>query len=288
VRGPQFVEYFQPVLKALISLGGSGRPAEVRTRLVEDLDLPAEVQDAQNPSGTSRLNTRIAWARFYLVRAGLVDSSQHGVWAITERGRSEADSLSHEKALALFQSIHSQWPSKQKAESTDSTEEPESAPEDGSSPSAGYREAFVELIRGMSPAAFERFSQRLLRESGFEEVNVTGRSGDRGIDGIGLLQVNALMSMRVLFQCKRYSGTVGPSEIRDFRGAMAGRTEYGVFLTTGSFTVEARREASREGVPPIELVDIDALIGLCEKLRLGLRPVETFAIDAEFFDQFER
>ncbi|HEV8366920.1 MAG TPA: restriction endonuclease [Pyrinomonadaceae bacterium] len=142
-------------------------------------------------------------------------------------------------------------------------------------------------LLALSPAGFERFCQRLLRESGFQEVTVTGRSGDGGIDGIGILQVNALVSFKVLFQCKRYSGSVTVTQVRDFRGAMMGRADKGIILTTGSFTADSRKEAVRDGVPPIELVDGEKLIGMLEKLELGLKPRITYEVDAEFFSTFE-
>ncbi len=69
---------------------------------------------------------------------------------------------------------------------------------------------------------------------------------------IGVLQVNELVSFKVLFQRKRYAGPITPTQVRDFRGAMMGRADKGIVLTTGSFTAEARREALRDGVPPID------------------------------------
>ena len=128
----------------------------------------------------------------------------------------------------------------------------------------------------------ERFCQRLLRESGFQEVSITGRSGDGGIDGIGILQVNALVSFKVLFQCKKYAGSVTPSHVRDFRGAMTGRADKGIIITTGSFTSDARKEAVRDGAPPIELVDGEKLATMLDKLELGLKPRQTFELDAPF------
>jgi restriction system protein len=127
-----------------------------------------------------------------------------------------------------------------------------------------------------------------LRESGFQEVTVTGRSGDGGIDGIGILQVNALVSFKVLFQCKKYSGSVTPSHVRDFRGAMTGRADKGIIITTGSFTSDARKEAVRDGAPPVELVDGEKLAGMLEKLELGLKPKQTFDLDAAFFDEYKK
>lgn len=161
-------------------------------------------------------------------------------------------------------------------------------PEGGLTSSApNHRTLILDRLRNLTPSGFERFAQRLLRESDFEEVTVTGRSGDGGIDGVGILQVNALVSFKVLFQCKKYSGAVTPSQVRDFRGAMQGRADKGIILTTGTFTGDARKEAVRDGVPPIELVDGDKLVSMLEKLELGLRPVKAFAVDEGFFEEFE-
>ena len=115
---------------------------------------------------------------------------------------------------------------------------------------------------------------------------MTGKSGDGGIDGIGILQVNPLVSFKVLFQCKRYQGAVSPSQVRDFRGAMSGRADKGIIITTGTFTQEARRESVRDGVPPIELVDGEKLIEMLEHLELGLLPRTTFELDDQFFEEF--
>jgi restriction system protein len=138
------------------------------------------------------------------------------------------------------------------------------------------------------PAGFEQFCQRLLREANFEEVTVTGRSGDGGIDGIGILNANELVKFKVVFQCKRYVGPVSPSQVRDFRDAMMGRADKGIILTTGSFTSDAKREAGRDGVPPIELVDAEKLLDLMQNLELGLRAVTVYAVDDAFFKEFQR
>jgi len=145
----------------------------------------------------------------------------------------------------------------------------------------------TDLLLKLPASGFERLCQRLLREAGFTQVVVTGRSGDGGIDGYGTLAVNPLVSFKVLFQCKRFSKSVSASHIRDFRGSMAGRADKGVLLTTGAFTADARREASRDGVPPIELIDGEKLIDMLEQLELGLRPVKTYEVDHAFFKEFE-
>lgn len=153
---------------------------------------------------------------------------------------------------------------------------------------SNYREDLARTLQTLPAAGFERFCQRLLRESGFQEVTVTGRSGDGGIDGIGILQVNALVSFKVLFQCKKYAGSVSPSHVRDFRGAMTGRADKGIIVTTGSFTSDARKEAVRDGAPPVELVDGERLAAMLEKLELGLKPRHTFELDAAFFEEYKK
>jgi restriction system protein len=163
---------------------------------------------------------------------------------------------------------------------------PEDSEESISKAATDYRQELLAALQAMPPAAFERLSQRLLRESGFERVIVTGKTGDGGIDGHGVLQVNAFVSFRALFQCKRFKGAVGAGAVRDFRGAMQGRAEKGIILTTGTFTPGAEKEATRDGVPPIELVDGDALVTHFEKIEFGLRRIETFEVDHEFLTSF--
>ena len=152
--------------------------------------------------------------------------------------------------------------------------------------SKDYREEVLAILMKLPPDGFERLAQRLLREAGFTQVTVTGQSGDGGIDGFGTLQVNPLVSFKVLFQCKRYAKSVPPSHVRDFRGAMAGRADKGIIVTTGTFTAEARREATRDGAPPIELIDGEKLLDMLEKLELGLKPVTTYEIEHSFFKEF--
>ena len=150
-----------------------------------------------------------------------------------------------------------------------------------------WQNELLDVLLNMAPDKFERLCQRLLRESGFQQVNVTGKTGDGGIDGNGLLQINPFVSFQVLFQCKRYSGSVSVSQVRDFRGAMMGRADKGIIMTTGTFTSDAKREAVRDGVPPIELVNGEKLLDMFEQLELGLEPVTTYEVDNEFFDEFK-
>lgn len=289
MAAPKFFEYMVPVINALKELGNSGTPSEVRDIIAKDLQLPETVIDERLPSGESRFVNRVHWARFYLVKAGFLDSSQRGVWTLTDKALkspfTEAD------ILEICKQVDSQYsgPRSQETSANEETQgkEEKLAPPDSDHPATvDYRAEFLEIVRNMPPAAFERLCQRLLRESGFQQVEVTGRSGDGGIDGKGLLEINPLMSIHVVFQAKRYNGTVGSPEITQFRGAMTGRTDKGIFITTGTFTTSARKEATREGAPPIELVDSDKLLTMFENLQLGLKPKTVYEVDRDFFEDF--
>lgn len=282
-EGAQFVRYFGPLLDALRELGGSGTPNEVVERIALDQNIPDEVQNELLPSGEPRFKNQVAWARFYLVREGLLDSSKRGVWSLTERGRSTT--LTPEESRELFLKWVRIFQQERRDKETVAAPAEQSVPIAEASP-ADYRSQIVAVLRSLPPEGFERLAQRLLRESGFVQVEVTGRSGDGGIDGFGTLQINPLVSFKVLFQCKRYLKSVSPSQVRDFRGAMAGRADKGIIITTGTFTAEARREASRDGVPAIELIDGDALVDMLEQLELGLRTVKAYEIDETFFNEF--
>lgn len=283
-EGAQFVRYFGPLLDALRGLGGSGTPDEVVERIAQDLALPDEIQNELLPSGEARYRNQVAWARFYLVREGLLDSSKRGVWSLTERGRSTTLSAGESREIFLKWVRIFQEQRRAKANTKEPVAE-QVAEGTGATPN-DYRNDVIELLLNLPPAGFERLSQRLLREAGFIQVVVTGSSGDEGIDGYGTLQINPLVSFKVLFQCKRYRKSVSPSHVRDFRGAMAGRADKGIIITTGTFTAEARREASRDGVPPIELIDGEKLVDMLEHLELGLRPVTAYEIDESFFNEF--
>lgn len=286
---PQFATYINPLITVLKKLGGSARAREACGIVAEDLSLSDAVLEEQLKNGVSRFENQVHWARFYLYKVGFIDSSRKGVWRLTEKGRN-AKEFSEEELRQLLQEVQSQnirsavkQLSPEKENNTPAVKEEAPAPtEDGD-----YKAQLLSKLKSLPPAGFERLCQRLLRESGFEKVTVTGKTGDGGIDGHGLLQVNPFVSFRVLFQCKRYEGSVTPSQVRDFRGAMAGRADKGIILTTGSFTADAKREAMRDGVPQIELVDGEKLIELFEGLELGLTPRRTYDLDEKFFDDYE-
>lgn len=283
-EGAQFVRYFGQLLDSLRALGGSAKADKAVDRVAYDLSVSDDVLNETLPSGGSRFRNQVAWARFYLVREELLDSSKHGVWSLTELGL--ATTLSFEQSREIFRKWVKIFAAQRKEKERNEPAAEEVA-EDISVVSNDYRSEVHDILLSLPPAGFERLSQRILREAGFSQVVVTGQSGDGGIDGFGTLQINPLVSFKVLFQCKRYAKSVSPGHVRDFRGAMAGRADKGIIITTGTFTAEARREASRDGAPPVELIDGEKLIDMLEQLELGLKPVRTYEVAQTFFNEFK-
>jgi len=291
----RFANYINPVIEAINALGGSARPQEVYKHIARTLNLSDQILNEEKKSGGSKFENQVAWARFYLAKADIIDSSRHGVWSLTDKGR-KITKLNNNEIRELIREVQAQsLPSSRPTQSSPAVivrkkgnhqNEEEQADELPPSEESNYRGQLLEIILALPPDGFERLCQRLLRESGFQEVTVTGRSGDGGIDGIGILQINPFVSFKALFQSKRYAGAVSSPQVRDFRGAMMGRADKGIIITTGTFTADAKREAVRDGVPPIELVDGEMLLNMFEQLELGLKSRVTYDIDFNFFNDF--
>jgi restriction system protein len=284
-NGPQFIRFLKPIIEVLRELGGSGTSSEVTDKVIEEMTIPDEEQSVILRSGQSRVYNQVHWARMYLVHGGIVDSSKRGVWTLTEEGNKT--NLDEFDSLVFFKTVHKQQLTKTgRKPRTESLQEVEITDEQPDEDDGDDRTDLLEVLKSLSPGGFERLCQRLLREHGFEQVTVTGKSGDGGIDGVGILPVNKFVSFTVLFQCKRYQGAVTPSQVRDFRGAMEGRADKGIMITTGVFTGEAKKEARRDGAKPIELVEGDDLVELFESLELGVTPRITYDVDQAFFDEY--
>lgn len=282
---PKYDDFMLPTLQAVRDLGGSASIEEIYDRLTETMALTQPQLDASYPkSGALVAPDRMSWARSYLKIAGMLASGGKGVWLITDAGRHAAEQTAAavkaevRKLLAAHNALLASRRAEAKAIG--------GADEAGVEEEAAWNELLLERLRAMAPDAFERLAQRLLRESGFVRVEVSGKSGDGGIDGSGVLRMN-LISFQVLFQCKRYKGSVASEVIRNFRGAMQGRADKGLIITTGTFTSEARKEATRDGAPAIDLIDGEALCQLLKERALGVRvrPVvtEEVTIDESFF-----
>ncbi len=280
---PSYDKLMIPVLDALVSLGGSGTIEEINEKVYEQenfseetLQIPHKVDGSQ-----SELDYRLAWARTYLKKFGVLENSARGVWNLDESKLNTQ--INTDEVVRYVRQLHKKN-SDRKNQDDNSLNGLEKEVEEN----LEWKEQLLNTILKITPNAFEKLTQRLLRESGFVEVEVTGRSGDGGIDGKGIARMSGLLSFHVIFQCKRYKGSITPSQIRDFRGAMQGRADKGIFITTGNFTREARKEATRDGAPPIDLIDGEML---CEKLKefsLGVKTkiVEEIEIDELFFNKF--
>ncbi|WP_165041320.1 restriction endonuclease [Dysgonomonas sp. ZJ709] len=263
---PSFDELIIPTLKALIELGGSGSIKEINAKVYEIAELTDEVlQIPHGENGTiNEVDYRLAWSRTYLKKFGLLENSSRSVWALL-KSDIDPDKLDYTKIVKKVRELDKPTQAKK-----DIIEEIEEEVTIELYETEEWREKLLNVLYTISPSAFERLTQRLLRESGFFQVDVTGKVGDGGIDGKGIVRMSGLLSFHVIFQCKRYKGTVSPSQIRDFRGAMQGRADKGLFITTGTFTREAIKEATRDGAPPIDLIDGELLCDKLKELKLGI------------------
>ncbi len=248
--------------------------------MIETLGITDNELEEATSNGQSRIRNQIQWARFYLFKAGLIDNSQRGTWRLTNEGLEKV--LNEEDVYALFKSVQESV----KKSPTITPKKLELEFEDKSTEDEEHSVGLVSLIQNLPAQGFEKLCKRLLTEIGIHDITITGGSGDQGIDGKGIVKLNDVVSLNIVFQCKRYRETVAPHHVRDFRGAMQGRGEKGLIITTGRFTKEAKNEANRDGVTPIELIDGDRLVNLFEKHHLGLKPVIVFEIDHEFFKGF--
>jgi restriction system protein len=275
----QYTDLLNPVIEALKKLGGSGTIEEINNKVAEIENIPLDqLEVLHNPEkgGVSEIEYRLMWTRTYLKQYGIIENSSRGVWSLTEKG-SKTTNVDEKDVVRVVRENFKK--NKQELGNNDDNDEPNKVIE--------WQEELLDVILQMSPSGFERLIQRLLRESGFVQVEVTGQSGDGGVDGHGILRLNGLLSFHVIFQAKRWKGTVGAGQIRDFRGAMVGRADKGLFITTGAFTKDAIKEATRDGAPAIDLVDGDQLVEKLKQLSLGISvkkiEVEQVTIDPKWF-----
>lgn len=280
-------ELMWPTLEALRALGGSGRIEEINGKVIKRQGFSEEQLAIRRPKKErqSMIEYRLAWSRTKLKEIGAIKNSAWGVWALTDDARNWSEVDLDEYRQSRSGGYLSLQQNRNILTNASGIDDGQIEGDDGRT---DWKERLLERLLEMPPDAFERLAQRLLREAGFRNVEVTGRPGDGGIDGVGVFQLS-LVPFHIFFQCKRYRGTVPPSEVRDFRGAMSGRGEKGLLITTGSFTKSARDEATRDGAPPVELVDADALCELLKQYSLGVRTetrtIEDVLIVDDFFDK---
>lgn len=288
-RVPTREELCLPTLQVLSQRGGSASIREISEDVAALLELTDAAREVAHGDGAqSEFDYQAGWARTYLKRMGAATNSSRGVWSITGYGReltSEADTAGSDVQGRILEHIRSYRRSlpARRAKNASAADSLNSTEDDTDTE---WKAELLGVLREMAPDAFERLCQRLLRESGFTKVEVTGQTGDGGIDGIGVLRVN-LISFQIVFQCKRYAGSVGSGAIRDFRGSMVGRADKGLFMTTGRFSPSAEQEAVRDGAPAIDLIDGNELCDLLRRLELGVRTVERVTVEASFFESFQ-
>lgn len=281
MKGPKFLIYIKPLVEVLSNSGGSGSTADVIDQVIEFMKISDEEVGQTISSGASRVRNQIQWARMYLVKADLMDSSQRGIWKLTEKGY-EAN-LSDDSVYAIFKKVQSTFQKEKKGKSEEIPEESDDIVVEDEA----HGETLLNILKNLSPNGFEKICKRLLSEVGIHDVQITGGVGDQGIDGTGVIKVNDVVGFNIIFQCKRYKDAVVPHHVRDFRGTMQGRADKGIIITTGRFTPEAKREAVRDGVPPIELIDGERLVILFEKYKLGLKPKMVNDVVPDFFDNYK-
>lgn len=264
---PKREDLFNPLIQALNELGGSGTNDEINQKVIDSLkipnsllELPHLTKSNQSPNQT-QIEYELAWVRTMLKNQGVIENSRRGVWSLKQRYSKDIQVISIPKSNYDLSGIDDE----------------------------DYKKKIIKLIsEKISPAGFERLIQRFLREKGFTQVEITGRSGDGGIDGKGIAKINGILSFHIIFQCKRYKGKVTSSQIRDFRGAMTGRTDKGLFITSGSYTRDAIKEATRDGAPTIDLIDGVKLAEKLKELSLGVKieTKEIVKVDEKWFEIF--
>ncbi len=281
---PTYDKMLIPTLEALKQLGGSGSIDEINEKVYEiekyneeTLETPHDENGVQ-----TKVEYRLAWARTYLKKYGLLENSSRGIWALVDNEINTTELNPDEIVRYVREKTR-----KPKLEKPKNPKLQNKEVEDEIEDQLDWKENLISVLLNIDPSAFERLCQRLLRESGFVQVEVSGKSGDGGIDGKGIVRINGFLSFHVFFQSKRYKGSVGSGDVRDFRGAMQGRADKGLFITTGNFTREAIKEATRDGAPPIDLIDGDQLCDKLKEFNLGVKTelIEDITINPEWFDK---
>lgn len=284
-RVPRFNALIVPTFLALKELGGSGSNDDILDQIIRDLHLPDDVADIPHKgrTGMTELAYQAAWSRTYLKDYGVISNSARSVWSINP-AYTHVETLDEKQIVSEVRQRQAER-RHTKAEDTvvENDDDPENDGIDEPEEIRPWRVRLAEILQNMNPYGFERLAQRVLREGGFSQVEVTKKSGDGGIDGTGILKINGLLSFSVAFQCKRYSGMVGAAAIRDFRGSLTTDIEKGLFITTGTFSTAAKAEAATPGKQRIDLIDGEELINKIAEYGIGVKEVTSYEIDEEFF-----
>ena len=286
-----YKELIIPTYEALLELGGSGTNDEICAQVIKSMNLPDDVVDEPHLGNINQteLEYQLAWSRTYLKNFGVIVNSGRSVWAIAPDYTAKVE-LNTKEIVAYtvnrnmqrrLNKVGSEEPNNMGPNDVDPTNDYEEYPDE----IKPWRQKLSEILQNMDPYGFERLTQRLLRECGFSQVEVTKKSGDGGIDGTGKLKINGIFSFNVAFQCKRYKGAVSAGDIRDFRGSLTTDIEKGVLITTGTFTKAAKEEASNPGKQQIDLIDGEEFINKIAEYGIGVKEVRTYEVDEKFFEK---
>lgn len=302
---PDYQTLMLPVLR-LASDGSEHKFSKAVEELADEFNLSSEERNELLPSGSQAVfNNRVGWARSYLKQAGLLASPKRGFFTITQKG----SELIATNPLCIDSSTLERYPefiefkSRKKEKGAESetelvaTFEQESSltPEDALASAYNKLRSALEseiliAVKESSPSFFERIVVDLLVKMGYggnrqDAGRALGKSGDGGIDGI--INEDRLGLDVIYIQAKRWEGVVGRPEIQKFAGALQGqRARKGVFITTSSFTKEARGYASVIETKII-LIDGEHLSKLMAEHNVGVSTVgqyEVKKLDSDYFD----
>jgi len=259
-----------PLLQELEAVGGEARPRTLYDRMAKHFPhLTAADRKARHPkSGITIWTNRVQWARQHLVNKGEIDASTYGIWKITAKGEARLEAVSHPTpqrrplTLPTFSMLFERERQQIRAQ-------------------------LHELLMNLDPQQFEVFAGKLLESVGFTEVEITKYVGDGGIDGYGNLEMG-VVKVKAAFQVKRWRNNVPPAEVNQFRGAIQGEFDQGIFITTSDFSEEAKKASSKRGAVPIVLINGDRILDIMLERGLGVRqePLTLTRIDEEFFAAF--
>jgi restriction system protein len=279
----KFYDLLNPILKAIHELGGSASVSEIEDFVVVYMNLgDDEINDIHRGTAT-KLNYRLRWARNYLKNFGLLENSSRGIWSLTSKGLKTPNV----KPNAVTKYVDDLNKKKRTGKSTATNNNIiDQDLELDANDFETWKDETLNILKKISPQGFERLCQRLLRELGFKNVEVTGKPKDGGIDGKGILRLGGILSFHVVFQAKRYKETVGSEIIRNFRGSLSTKIDKGLIISTGRFTLEAKKEAQRDGAIPIDLIDGEELVEKLKELNLGINIelVEKVSVDPKWFE----
>jgi restriction system protein len=288
---PAVVGFIPRILSALRQMNGIAKAGAVKAAVVQAMSDAGEAMDEQLlSSGVPKYQNDIYWARMYLVNGGLLEPAKtagHGTWKLTTQGWESPLDMSTAAAI-YFQTASKGGKNKDEANM------PAPSGDDAQQEiqeTVDWQVSLKEILWSLSDQGFEHLCAAIMTANGLDQIKVTGKSGDKGIDGMGLMYLDGagLVSIRVAWQCKRYTnGPVRSMEVRNFRGSLDHKTDHGIIFTTSTFTPDAMAESVDVGKTPIRLVPLDQLIQTLKDLKLGVGPAPDLAVDESFFEQYRK